>query len=63
LASVTFGKKHLNVENEEIRSSYDNLHAPLLWLARAQMERGDSVGVALIVMLMRHRKAVEPRGW
>ena len=54
-ASRTVGKRYVNVGEEELRSSFRNLHAPLLWLAQAQMAKGDSLGAALAVMLMRHR--------
>src|ERR1039457_1444652 len=54
-ASRTVGKRYVNVGEEELRSSFRNLHAPLLWLAQAQMAKGDSLGAALTVMLMRHR--------
>jgi hypothetical protein len=53
-ASRTFGKGHVNVSEDELRSSFRNLHPALLWLSRVQMESGDSVGAALTAMLMRH---------
>jgi hypothetical protein len=49
-----FGKPYVNIGEEELRSGFRNLHGPLIWLARAQMVRGDSLGAALTVMLMRH---------
>lgn len=53
-ASRTFGKRHVNVGEDELRSSFRNLHPALLWLSRVQMEKGDSVGAALTTMLIRH---------
>jgi hypothetical protein len=50
----TFGKRRVNASEEELRSSFRSLHPGLLWLARAQLEKGDSVGAALTAMLMRH---------
>jgi len=51
----SFGKQHVNVTEEEVRSSFRTLHTSLLWLARTQMEKGDSLGAALTAMLMRYR--------
>lgn len=39
-----FGKRYVNVGEKELRSGFRNLHEPLIWLARAQMEGGDSLG-------------------
>jgi hypothetical protein len=53
-ASRTFGKRYANASEEQLRSSVRNLHAPLLWLARVLMAKGDPLGAALTAMLMRH---------
>jgi hypothetical protein len=60
-ATRTFGKRYENITEAELRSSFSNLNPSLVWLTRALMATGDSVGAALIAMLMRHRdfKAVD----